>query len=85
MILCLTPMLPSIPLEKRGFLRPMGFMEGTGQMVRSGVARANEPLLSMNAGQTQNLSTRYSLRPRFNIQLDEDVLYVRLHRFRSDC
>jgi hypothetical protein len=25
------PMLPGIPLEKRGFLRRMGFMEGTGR------------------------------------------------------
>ena len=40
--------------------------------------------LSMNAGQTQNLSSRYRLRPPFNIQLDEDILYIRLHRFRSD-
>jgi ATP-dependent DNA ligase len=31
MILRMTPMLPSIPLEKRGFLRRMGFMEGTGR------------------------------------------------------
>ena len=30
MILRMTSMLPSIPLEKRGFLRRMEFMEGTG-------------------------------------------------------
>src|SRR4029077_8535526 len=30
MILRMTSILPSIPLEKRGFLRRMGFMEGTG-------------------------------------------------------
>jgi hypothetical protein len=29
MIPCMTSMLPGIPLEKRGFLRWMGFMEGT--------------------------------------------------------
>ena len=29
MILRMTSMLPGIPLEKRGFLRRMGFMEGT--------------------------------------------------------
>ena len=38
MILRMTPMLPSIPLEKRGFLRRMGFMEGTGFAARSATA-----------------------------------------------
>ena len=31
MILCMTSMLRGIPLEKREFLRRMGFMEGTAE------------------------------------------------------
>jgi hypothetical protein len=60
------------------------FWWGEAPKTANGGTKVKEPTLSMNAGQTQNLSTRYSLRPLFNVQLDEDVLYVRLHRFRSD-
>src|SRR5258708_19254782 len=59
------------------WLRAQGGCEGEG-------AAAKEPLLSMNTGQTHNLSARYSLRPLFNLQLDEDALYVRLHPFTTD-
>src|SRR5579859_3132915 len=49
-----------------------------------GVMAAKAALLSMSAGQTQDLSARYSLRTPFDIQLDEDVLYVRLHSLGTD-
>src|SRR6202166_3178163 len=39
---------------------------------------------SPGTGQTQNLSTRYGLRPPFYLQLDEDVLDMRLHRLGTD-
>jgi hypothetical protein len=46
MILRMTSILPSIPLEKRGFLRRMGFMEGTPSGIRLERHKKDEDALS---------------------------------------